>query len=40
MGNFGWRTHTISDNESELYVLPDFDKLPLSLGVGVLGMPG
>ncbi|KAJ3647789.1 hypothetical protein Zmor_019658 [Zophobas morio] len=40
VGNFGWRTHTISDNESELYVLPDFDKLPLSLGVGVLGMPG
>ncbi|XP_058831166.1 prostaglandin reductase 1-like [Topomyia yanbarensis] len=42
-GNFGWRTHTVCNpDEGELkpYVLPDFGKEPLSLGLGVLGMPG
>ncbi|XP_053698631.1 prostaglandin reductase 1-like [Sabethes cyaneus] len=42
-GNFGWRTHTVctpSVGDRKPYVLPDFGKEPLSLGVGVLGMPG
>ncbi|XP_058445165.1 prostaglandin reductase 1-like [Malaya genurostris] len=43
-GSFGWRTHTVynPDNETgwKAYVLPDFGKEPLSLGLGVLGMPG
>lgn len=43
---FGWRTHTIAtpekieDPESGIYLLPDFGQLPLSLGLGMLGMPG
>lgn len=43
----GWRTHTIlNGNESQpslslpQYILPDFGSLPVSLGLGVLGMPG
>ncbi|XP_023022660.1 prostaglandin reductase 1 [Leptinotarsa decemlineata] len=41
IGNFGWRTHTISDGKlGEPMILPDFGKLPLSLGLGVLGMTG
>ncbi|XP_055526141.1 prostaglandin reductase 1-like [Wyeomyia smithii] len=44
-GNFGWRTHTIcnpsvGDFRAKPYVLPDFGEVPLSLGLGVLGMPG
>ncbi|XP_018566877.1 prostaglandin reductase 1 [Anoplophora glabripennis] len=42
---FGWRTHTISDGKrisewSSPMILPDFGDLPISLGLGVLGMPG
>ncbi|CAG9772699.1 unnamed protein product [Ceutorhynchus assimilis] len=45
VGQFGWRTHTITDGASAagsgpLIVLPDLGDLPLSLGLGVLGMPG
>lgn len=45
----GWRSHTIIDPKNfktagfekpDLYVVPDFQGLPLSLGVGYLGMPG
>lgn len=45
-GSFGWRTHTVfnPNNASDLamrpYVLPPFGDLPLSLGLGHLGMPG
>lgn len=44
-GQFGWRTHTIfnpKDNKEIVgpYVLPDFGKHPISLGLGTLGMPG
>lgn len=42
---YGWRTHTISDGKripgwSIPMVLPDFGDLPISLALGVLGMPG
>jgi len=43
---FGWQSHTISDGAAPKIgtpppkVLPDFGKLPLSLALGVLGMPG
>lgn len=44
---FGWRTHTVSSGEAPPHVnfpppqvLPDFDGLPISLGLGVLGRPG
>ncbi|XP_028144093.1 prostaglandin reductase 1 [Diabrotica virgifera virgifera] len=42
---FGWRTLTISngqipDEDKPLDVLPDYGKLPVSLGLGVLGMTG
>ncbi|KAF2900199.1 hypothetical protein ILUMI_05994 [Ignelater luminosus] len=46
VGQFGWRSHTITseeeakDPELSVRVLPDFGSLPLSLGLGVLGMPG
>lgn len=45
VGQFGWRTHTIVDETpksetSPTWLLPDFGKLPLSLAVGALGMPG
>lgn len=40
----GWRTHTIINPAEklpfEVYKLPDFGNLPLSLALGVLGMPG
>ncbi|XP_076257730.1 prostaglandin reductase 1-like isoform X1 [Rhynchophorus ferrugineus] len=45
-GQFGWRSHTVSDGEVQpneqlfQYVLPDFKGLSPSLGLGVLGMPG
>nr|CAD7424294.1 unnamed protein product [Timema monikensis] len=48
MGYFGWRDKTVVDMRQsnnlpmpeKPYVLPDFEGLPASLGVGVLGMPG
>jgi len=48
MGHFGWQTITIYnvDNPpaqlymSKPYIIPDFSGLPLSLALGVLGMPG
>ncbi|XP_015521661.1 prostaglandin reductase 1-like [Neodiprion virginianus] len=43
----GWRSHTIINGNAGLsslripdYILPDLGSLPVSLGVGVLGMPG
>lgn len=40
-GSYGWRTHTIVNNEeTSTYLLPDFGKVPKSLGIGYLGMPG
>lgn len=45
VGQFGWRTHTISDGKTSfmgfpVIVLPDFGDLSLSFALGVLGMPG
>lgn len=48
LAKFGWRTHTVSTGKDDAAgptgivptVLPDFEDLPLSLGLGVLGMPG
>ncbi|KAJ8927307.1 hypothetical protein NQ314_020243 [Rhamnusium bicolor] len=45
VGQFGWRTHTISDGKpvagfSGAYLLPDFGDQPLSYSLGILGMPG
>lgn len=45
MGNFGWRTHTVATTDVKPdtqppYLLPDIGDLPVSLGLGVLGMPG
>lgn len=47
VGYFGWRTYTISDGKDSTlpgaekpYIIPDFQGLPLSLAIGVLGMPG
>ncbi|XP_018328863.1 prostaglandin reductase 1-like isoform X2 [Agrilus planipennis] len=42
---FGWRTHTISNGiDNGDYpapvLLPELGKLPVSLGVGILGIPG
>lgn len=44
-GQFGWRTHTVCNPATKQqhdlpYVLPDFGTFPVSLGLGVLGMPG
>ncbi|XP_072386095.1 prostaglandin reductase 1-like [Diabrotica undecimpunctata] len=39
VGNFGWQTHTVSNGES-IQLVPDLGELPLSLSLGVLGMPG
>lgn len=45
-GSFGWRTHTVFNPNEKIdflgapYVLPSFGKLPVSLGLGHLGMPG
>lgn len=45
VGSFGWRTHTVLNPEvqnAELpaYLLPPLGDLPVSLGIGSLGMPG
>ncbi|XP_048519089.1 prostaglandin reductase 1-like [Dendroctonus ponderosae] len=46
LGPFGWRTHTVVPENGptyvgmETYLLPDFQGLPISLALGVLGMPG
>ncbi|KAJ2949204.1 hypothetical protein O0L34_g6149 [Tuta absoluta] len=49
MGHFGWRTHTVvnpvedekkSGQKPFLYALPDFEDLPVSLGLGVCGRVG
>jgi len=42
VGNFGWRTHTISKSgdSSEPYLMPDMAGLPNSASIGLLGMPG
>lgn len=47
VGFFGWRTHTIStpqlitpDHRLPEYLIKDMDDLPLSLPLGILGMPG
>lgn len=45
-GQFGWRTHTVFNPDDKAhapippYVLPSFGNHPVSLGLGVLGMPG
>lgn len=46
-GQFGWRTHTICKPGAPqksgflpLTLLPDLGPHPVSLGLGVLGMPG
>lgn len=44
VGSFGWRTHTVYNpdvkTDSPSYLLPELGNLPVSLGVGILGMPG
>jgi len=45
MGQFGWRTHTVSNGEPSptnvpVLVIPDLEDSPLSLAIGVLGPPG
>ncbi|XP_018575747.1 prostaglandin reductase 1-like isoform X2 [Anoplophora glabripennis] len=45
VGNFGWRTHTISKGLQDGLgfkptLVPNIGNLPLSLALGVLGMPG
>ncbi|KAF2900198.1 hypothetical protein ILUMI_05993 [Ignelater luminosus] len=45
IGDFGWRSLTTGEEEAKdpelsIRILPDFAKLPLSLRLGVLGMPG
>ncbi|CAG9786835.1 unnamed protein product [Diatraea saccharalis] len=48
MGHFGWRTYTVVHPDDEkfcaqkpfLYALPDFESLPVSLGLGVCGRVG
>ncbi|KAK7789395.1 hypothetical protein R5R35_006942 [Gryllus longicercus] len=47
VGYWGWRTKSVWDPRQppaapypQPYLLPDFGELPLSLGVGALGMPG
>lgn len=36
----GWRTHTIQTGKGFIGVIPDAIQLPLSLWIGVLGVPG
>ncbi|CAH1977909.1 unnamed protein product [Acanthoscelides obtectus] len=46
VGEFGWRTHTISNGKPMLngvpqaWIIPDLGNLPLSIALGALGMPG
>ncbi|XP_068633667.1 prostaglandin reductase 1-like isoform X2 [Battus philenor] len=47
VGHMGWRTHTICNPNKPvegrflpLYLLPDIKSYPVSLGLGILGMPG
>ncbi|XP_068895476.1 prostaglandin reductase 1-like [Tenebrio molitor] len=40
VGEFGWRTHTISDGKAGVFPVLNPEGLPLSLSLGVLGMPG
>ncbi|XP_048526672.1 prostaglandin reductase 1-like isoform X2 [Dendroctonus ponderosae] len=46
VGQFGWRSHTVASESGpqelglQTFLLPDFQELPVSLGLGVLGMPG
>lgn len=45
VGQFGWRSHTISDGKTSREGFPapfpvDFGALPVSYALGVLGMPG
>ncbi|XP_067002488.2 prostaglandin reductase 1 isoform X2 [Anabrus simplex] len=47
VGYLGWQTLTVHDPKTmpppgfgPAYILPDFGELPLSLALGVLGMPG
>lgn len=44
-GKFGWQTHTkvqpdVVGNKTFCYILPDFGKHSLSLGLGCLGITG
>lgn len=48
VGHFGWQTRTVVNADDpgtwlwlkKPYIIPDFSGLPLSLALGVLGMPG
>ena len=45
VGSYGWRSHTIVNPSTQekgdmSYLLPPLGKIPVSLGVGALGMPG
>ncbi|XP_050501409.1 prostaglandin reductase 1-like [Diabrotica virgifera virgifera] len=46
VGEYGWRTHTISNGKGavnglpSVWIIPDIEDLPHSLALGVLGMPG
>lgn len=45
MGNYGWRSHTVlnpdvKDPAVMSYKMPPVGNLPISLGIGYLGMPG
>ncbi|ENN76632.1 hypothetical protein YQE_06852, partial [Dendroctonus ponderosae] len=46
VGQYGWRSHTVASENGpqelglQTFLLPDFQELPVSLGLGVLGMPG
>jgi NADPH-dependent curcumin reductase CurA len=48
VGHFGWQTRTVVNADDpgawiwlkKPYIIPDFAGLPLSLALGVLGMPG
>lgn len=45
-GSFGWRTHTVVNPSKQdegllpIRIIPDISPYPVSLGLGVLGMPG
>ncbi|CAE1256473.1 PTGR1 [Acanthosepion pharaonis] len=40
LGKMGWCTHSIVSNESQVKKLPEMGDLPLSLALGIMGMPG